>query len=491
MPSVWGTGVPSFESFQQTVRNKAIPVDASVESLVSLLKRRQISGSRKCAEATAFLLRRVLESFGDGDISELLENVREVGQRLMAAQPREPAVGNVVRRVLGLIRVEAEEDRKGEVTTYSDTASESQSLSPTLEVPAPQMSLPVPSQLASSLLQRERDDDDTATLVTRTSQRPPLKVQPSQANSKAASMNTSMFSLLSHSISSLASPAARRGTQSSSVQPPLSFQALANLNAAKDLRAEILEGLEELVDEIRQADDQIASYALEHIHPHETLLTHSSSKTVQKFLLKAAAKRKFTVVHAEAYPNDHEATYESIVGKSKGNNVKRRLSDQFLKTLSAAGVTVILIPDSAIFALMARVSKVILDSHIALANGGLIASSGANVLAKAAKVHRTPVIVLSAVYKISPTYPFNKSAFMEDGDPSHVVSYQDGSFLRKVGVQNPLFDHVPADFVDLYVTNLGGHAALSTQRIVKDHYRDEDLDLDKIRISLEGPYMSN
>jgi translation initiation factor eIF-2B subunit beta len=47
----------------------------------------------------------------------------------MAAQPREMVVGNIVRRVLGLIRDEAEDDRDAEFA-LSDIGSESQPQTP-------------------------------------------------------------------------------------------------------------------------------------------------------------------------------------------------------------------------------------------------------------------------------------------------------------------------------------------------------------------------
>jgi translation initiation factor eIF-2B subunit beta len=47
----------------------------------------------------------------------------------MAAQPREMVVGNIVRRVLGLIRDEAEDDREAEFA-LSDVGSESQPQTP-------------------------------------------------------------------------------------------------------------------------------------------------------------------------------------------------------------------------------------------------------------------------------------------------------------------------------------------------------------------------
>lgn len=55
--------------------------------------------------------------------------MQSVGRRLMAAQPREMVVGNIVRRVLGLIRDEAEDDRDAEFA-LSDIGSESQPQTP-------------------------------------------------------------------------------------------------------------------------------------------------------------------------------------------------------------------------------------------------------------------------------------------------------------------------------------------------------------------------
>jgi translation initiation factor eIF-2B subunit beta len=107
-----------------------------------------------------------------------------------------------------------------------------------------------------------------------------------------------------------------------------------------------------------------------------------------------------------------------------------------------------------VFAIMSRVNKVILATHTVLANGGLVAAAGAHMIAKAAKEHQIPVVVLSGVYKLSPVYPFDIDELIEHGDAGSVVPYDDGEFVEKVDVENPLYDYVPADLVDLYITNL-------------------------------------
>ena len=394
-------------------------------NLDRLLKRRQIRSSRPCAIATAHLLRRVVGALRHADFARLIERVQQVGRRLVAAQPREMAVGNIIRRVLGVIRDEAEEDRDGETSGYSDSGS------------TPQAMANVPLETSNTT---------TAT--------------------------TSMFSLLSHPSSNAPSPVTTPRSQTpiprSTPKPPFS-------TTARDLKSEVIESIEEIIDELFQVDDQIASYALEHIHSNEIILTHTSSSTVQKFLLKAAAKRKFTVIHAEAYSNDHITTHATVTGISKSFDELGH--EQFKKTLTAAGIIVILIPDSAIFALMSRVNKVILGTHAVLANGGLVAAAGAKVIAKAASVHKTPVVVVTGVYKLSPVYPFDFDALIEVGDASKVYGYEEGEMVEKVECENPLYDYVPPELVDLYVTNLGGHAPSYLYRIVEDHYRVEDREL--------------
>ncbi|KAJ5429192.1 hypothetical protein N7491_006208 [Penicillium cf. griseofulvum] len=327
----------------------------------------------------------------------------------------EMVVGNIVRRVLGLIRDEAEDDRDAEFA-LSDIGSESQPQTP-----------------------RAYDDPLAPS---------DLYVQPSLPSRTRELTSQHPGSLLSKRT------------------PP-------GHGPSKDVRAEVLEGIGEIIDELGQVDDQIAAYALDHIHSNEIILTHTSSTTVQKFLLKAATKRKFTVIHAESYPNNHEATHATVSGSASDDDYLGL--EAFQKPLIEHGITVILIPDSAVFAIMSRVNKVILGTHSVLANGGLVAAAGTRVIARAAKVHQTPVVVVSGVYKLSPVYPFDFDSLIEYGDPSKVLSYEEGDLVDLVDVQNPIYDYVPAELVDLYITNIGGHAPSYLYRIVSDHYRKEDI----------------
>lgn len=343
--------------------------------------------------ATAHLLRQVVKTHRAGDVSRLIQTVRDVGQRLISAQHKELAIGNILRRILRVIRDEAEEEREWETTAADDAEVESRTDTP-------------------------RGDNITS------------------ANNN----------------DTLSQP-----TTEPNLSPPLhqsSEEAPYTSEVTKGIRAEIVDGIDEIIDELDQVDEQIAGYALEHIHSNEILLTHASSITVQKFLLKAAAKRKFTLFHAESFPNDHEATHAAVTGRSKITTEDETNYESFHKPLAAAGITVVLIPDSAVFAVMSRVNKVILDTNVVLANGGLVASAGSKAIAKAAKYHRTPVVVLSGVYQLSPENPSNVNSLIEYGDASKVFVYEDGNLVNHLDVVNPLHDYVPPELVDLFITNL-------------------------------------
>lgn len=250
-----------------------------------------------------------------------------------------------------------------------------------------------------------------------------------------------------------------------------------------NLRPEVIHGIKEIIDEINAADDEISAAALDQIYPQETIFTYSSSLTVQRFLLRAASKRKFTVVHAEAYPNNHVKTHALITGNQEAIADDEDIlpNDTFSKTLTSAGITVVMIPDSAVFAVMPRASKVILDAHAVLENGSIVAAAGSKAVVKAAKFHRVPVLVLAATYKLSPAYPYDPFNLIEYGDAGKVIPFQDGELRKGLesGIRNPLHDFVQAKDIDLFVTNQVP-AVVSTgylYRVVREQYEEEDLKL--------------
>jgi translation initiation factor eIF-2B subunit beta len=427
-----------------------------------LLKRRQIRNSRPCAIATTALLLRVVGEFKGRDAAKLVERIRQVGRRLTSAQPREVVVGNIVRRVLGLVREVVDENADGQTPTGSEapTPVPNDSLHrPTL---ASSMSTFSPLKHAVAEPMHVGVYDGNMSDSGELSRRPPLLTShTSYAPPSAGPLVNSLFGLFSQPADTPSATNTPTGAQSPNGKTTFTQQNLERLGEMSrgqtniDLKAEVMDGIRELQVELEDSDKQIAEVALEHIHANEIILTHTASTTVQKFLMYAARKRKFTVVHAETYPHDNRDTHGVLLtGRKRELRQEEDDEDDKWKPLTEAGIQVYVIPDSHVFAIMSRVNKVILATHTVLANGSLVAAAGAHMIAMAAKEHQTPVVVLSGVYKLSPVYPFDIDELIEHGDAGGVVPYEDGDFVDKVDVENPLYDYVPADLVDLYITNL-------------------------------------
>ena len=422
---------------------------------------------------TTLLLLRTVELTKQADSARLIQRVTEVGKKLINAAPHEPAVGNIVRRVLAVIREEDEEDAAGQRggDDTSSPAEDSDFGSPTpLEFSPLRTSIThaLPNGLSSSSPSPQRGPSGS---------RPPLLSSRTGVPENNTRPVTSMFSINAHPtmrhLGGLDSPSNRSGQATP----------LQTSGSLSNLRPEVIHGIKEIIDEISQADDEISAAALDQIHPHETIFTYSSSLTVQRFLLRAASKRKFTVVHAEAYPNNYQKTHALLTGNQEvvGEDEDNLPNDTFSKTLTSAGITVIMVPDSAIFAVMSRVNKVILDAHAVLTNGSMVATAGSKAVVKAAKFHRAPVIVLAATYKLSPAYPYDPFKLIEYGDAERVVPFQDGELRKGLdsGIRNPLYDFVEAEDINLFVTNQVP-AVVSPgylYRVVLEQYKEEDLEL--------------
>ncbi|KAI1389859.1 nagb/rpia/CoA transferase-like protein [Hypoxylon trugodes] len=415
-----GGYAPDLDKFLDTLKSR--PVDASVESLISLLKRRQIRGSESCAIATTHILRQVVVKDKWTDVDQLIGRIQLVGRKLVAAQPHEIVIGNIVKRVLGLIRDEASEDR-------NDTGSESPtdatpSLPPPIEPPPPDRPVRLPSLVALGSFARTQ----------------------------------SMFNLLSDP-DFVPSPGSTPQLASGSSTPLRNLQS-TNVQA---LRSEVIDGIEEIMDEIKQVDEQVQSYADIVIHPGDYVLAHQPSRTVQKFLLRAASRRKFTlflVVDPSAISTSDDP-YASLH-----------------KSLSSAGSTVVNIMNIGLMAYMTKVNKVILGARAITRKGGVIVDAGAAAIARAAHEQGRTVIVLGGVYKLSPNSRFHNESVVEWGDPSKYVNFADGAMVDQVRVRNAIAEFIPAELVNTYITNLGAHSKDHLHGIIADHYKDEDVNFD-------------
>lgn len=160
-----------------------------------------------------------------------------------------------------------------------------------------------------------------------------------------------------------------------------------------DMQEGIIDSIHEVEDEIDLSRENVTSQAKDHINENDLILTFSYSNTLSEFLIEASKTHHFEVIVLETAP-----TFEG---------------HKMAKILAEAGIQTNLCQDSAAFALMSRVDKVMISSHGVMANGGLIAASGSLMIAHAAKASQVPVFVLSQLYKFTPLHPVDSLTFNE------------------------------------------------------------------------------
>ena len=179
------------------------------------------------------------------------------------------------------------------------------------------------------------------------------------------------------------------------------------------------------------------------------------NESVERFLLQAAAKRSFEVIVAESAP--------SFRGQ------------QLAKKLAKGGIQVTVVADAAVFAMMSRVNKVVIGTHSVMLNGGLVAPTGAHMIALCAEAHSVPVLVLTGMYKLTPMFPFDSTTFNKLLSPLEIVSIKaQDKPIHSLGAPMPMYDYVPPELISLYVTNNGGFTPLYIYRLFRELYSPVD-----------------
>ncbi|KAG7016634.1 Translation initiation factor eIF-2B subunit beta, partial [Cucurbita argyrosperma subsp. argyrosperma] len=249
-----------------------------------------------------------------------------------------------------------------------------------------------------------------------------------------------------------------------------SLTAADKSSRSRKLKHDVIEAVNELIQDIATCHEQIAEQAVEHIHQNEVILTLGSSRTVLEFFCAAKEKkRSFRVFVAEGAP--------------------RYQGHLLAKELVTRGLQTTLITDSAVFAMISRVNMVIVGAHAVMANGGVMAPVGLNMVALAAKRHAVPFVILAGSHKLCPLYPHNPEVLLNElRSPSELLDFGEFSdcmdFGSKTGspllhVVNPTFDYVPPSLVSLFITDTGGHNSSYMYRLIADYYSADDLVIKK------------
>ncbi|GAC72778.1 hypothetical protein PANT_7d00268 [Moesziomyces antarcticus T-34] len=537
-----GAGLPTPKLAHHAPFETIIKEKSSQKLLIALslqLRRGQITGPEAVSEATAKTLRSVVSSAKYSSMQELIDIIKAAGRHLQLSQPAEQSIGNITRRIVHLLREEAKaaliEAREKELESgrgsgsgsginslsnsisdlhlasafgapvpgHSAAASGSHSSGPMGQSPGARLNRSLGGSTSHSQFP---SSSSSAVVGSHSLTRPgphPLRggseSGPASSGSSAfgSGVFDSSFSQLQQHMStvSLAEDAAgeaeaeeaesrsRRSTlragddetesesddddeDDDDEDDDESDEGEAQLITGKKsagayfLKPLLIQAIQDLIDELETVDDNIAKVSRDHIHSGEVILTLGASATVQSFFLAAAKDRKFTVIVPETAPS------------YAGHDLARALSQ--------AGISVLLIPDSSIFGVMPRVSKVVLGAHAVLANGGLMAHSGAFATALAARQHSTPVVITTGVYKICPEWSeiqtFSNAASVGALGPAALMHYATStSIVENTEIASNALDYVPPYLVDVFITNVGEHPPSYVYRLVKENYHADDI----------------
>lgn len=375
--------------------------------------------------------------------AQLLIFLRGLGRELHAVGGfREPCIGNIIRRVMCACReevitmvttTEEGKDNKGENEDSMERIDENFVKS---------------FNVGMSLKKRNNTTSSAAGGLSLASI---LWAHP-QHYIKRSSSNVNNSKLRSNSFSSVDSNSHNNSDKVVDYSfPPAYFVHYPHFRPA------VMEAMKEIMLDLEDTYKNIDNQATSHIHAGEVILVYGRSKTVESFLKAAAKKRQFQVIVCESAP--HFAGH--IMAKS----------------LADSGIDTTVIYDSATFATMARVNKVLMPAHAVLANGGLIAPSGSHMVALAAAQNSVPVVSITGMFKLCPLFPHEGQDTLQDlVSPSSVVDRIElnNEVMDQVEFINPVHDYIPPHLINLFVTNIGAFQPSYVYRLLAEYYHSDD-----------------
>eukprot|EP00466_Bigelowiella_natans_P002750 jgi/Bigna1/86521/estExt_fgenesh1_pg.C_110095 len=422
-----------------------------VEKFELNLKRRRIVGSSECAVETLRILRHVVSRGKFKSAANLIKGIKIIGRRLSAANRTQLTIGNAVRRVLHLIRQVCAEEKQDKGSKEGPVDVDlSRSLVKIMDnAQSVDLSMEVKLDLRQLIIEEISElVEDIKRVYTH------VKVVHYSSTSSSSSSSSSS-SLVERCVERRFG--VRRNCER---QLPIFLYVYVEIlllpyfvpwNNMQHFNAEMGK------EAVAYYPDNCIAYSVEHIHAKDVILTVGMSTTVMHFLSEAAKlEREFEVIVAESAP-----AYDG---------------HQMAKELAKKNIETTLVTDSAVFAMMGIVNKVIIGSHLVLANGGLISRSGCHMVAAAAHHHSVPVVCVTGLYKLCPLYGFDQDSFNDFKYPGEILKFQE-KFAEKVNVQNPGHDYIPPELVSLLITNFGGNSPSYVYRLLTEYYDVEDYDL--------------
>eukprot|EP00667_Euglena_gracilis_P008817 EG_transcript_8938 len=463
-------------------------VEAQIDHFLLSVKRSKFRNEPKpsihVAREAAEILRAVVTHTGRTNIDGLLKTVRQKGKRLSEASPFRVIIENVARRVMYIIREEYEQiivdfEAAEDKVPFSAPSTPSVGPAPAAPIHLPTLDALVlpPAGLEGAEHPHVHVEGYVPSAPIAIALREGSDASGSQAGTPDGALGNG--SPLRKTISAL------NPVLTGMLEPIPVMHEFFTKDAPRTQeilwtkgkwKAGVITHISEYISEIKKTTELISNQANEHLYENDVVLTLGYSTIVESFAKGAA----------EAYTKSKRGKcFEVIVAEGSPECGGHLMA----KNLAAAGIRTTVIPDSAIYAMMPRVNKVLLGAYAVLADGGIIAQAGTHMLALAAKAHRAPVVVLAGLYKLSPVFPVNPKAFTVLSSPAAVLPHQPAyrtnliaqqradAGVNHLHVRNPQCDYVPPHLIHTYVTDNGALNPSYIYRFLAELYNPEDYEL--------------
>jgi len=211
----------------------------------------------------------------------------------------------------------------------------------------------------------------------------------------------------------------------------------------KKLKPAVMGSIEEYKEGLDSSSEEMAEKALDHVMASDKVMTfrYSNSDTLQSFLKGA----KCTILSVD----------DVVLEDSK-------------RYIATSSIDIVV--------KMGSVTRVVLSAVAILPDGSCVLPAGTRTICEVAKHHSVPVIICSALYKFTPMFLPNLYEFNRHGAAGTILG-KDSELLSEpnLRITNPIFDHIPAKLVSLYVTHDSAITPSRVYEIIKENYHPADL----------------
>ncbi|CUS10630.1 unnamed protein product [Tuber aestivum] len=439
----------------------AFAPDVSVDLLIGVLKRRSVKGPDAAAVATAQLFLRLIYAHPFSSIGDLVEHISSIGTSLSKAVPRELAVRNMARRVIGIIREEAENNGMGDLF---QAALETGIFIPLL--------LPIAQYLDSIVISFHLSFLEEFPQVSRA----PMKSADTRAQLPGHSSFASPSSSVTGVFEILSAASSSRGSSAASTPPSTGIGKASQAQAVQyDIRPAVIQDIQELLEELDSCEHNISELATQVIYKNEVILTYGLPPSVHKLLLRAAQKREFTliVVVDEIADINKQASAAVMNRPMGGEEVGGDQETAARKSLQDRGIHVMVIMYHDLENLMPRVNKVIVAARYVFADAGMVAVTGTAGVLMAAKEYRKLVYTVAGSHMFCPMTTFGPYGLLERGPPDTTLPYNP----ERCRPATILSEYIKNGSVDCFITNNGLIAPNCVNRTIIEMYHTTQCDL--------------